>query len=138
VGLLVLYTISTLLVSRHRRGLTEADRAQPAEGQRILGAGDSTRWLSRRSARREVYGDLFIAEGGRVLEGHRRQAVLGGAKQIVLKCVRRYDRPDYIRASQDPFGPEARALPGACTGCLMVLIRATTQMLATRADTSSK
>lgn len=85
----------------------------------------------------EVYSDLFIAEGMAEFSkatGDRRY--WDDAREIVLKCVRRYDRPDYHPAIGKTYlGPEARPFPGArVLGVWMVLIRATTQMLRTRED----
>ena len=55
---------------------------------------------------------------------------------ILLKCVRRYDKPDYHpQIGQTYLGPAARPFPGArVQGVWMVLLRATTQMLAHRDD----
>lgn len=85
----------------------------------------------------EVYSDLFIAEG----MAEYSQAAKDGrywedAKQIVLKCVRRYDRADYHPAiGQTYLGPGAPRFAGArVLGVWMVLIRATTQMLRMKAD----
>ena len=86
----------------------------------------------------EVYGDLFIAEGmAEFSKATGDKRYWEDAKQIVLKCVRRYDRADYHPGIGKTYlGPEARPFPGArVLGVWMVLIRATTQMLATRADT---
>jgi mannose/cellobiose epimerase-like protein (N-acyl-D-glucosamine 2-epimerase family) len=85
----------------------------------------------------EVYSDLFIAEGmAEFSKAAKEQAYWNEAKQIVLKCVRRYDRPDYHSTiGRTYLGPEAPPFPGArVLGVWMVLLRATTQMLATRAD----
>ena len=85
----------------------------------------------------EVYSDLFIAEGMAEFSkaaGDRRY--WDDARAIVLKCVRGYDRPDYNPAIGKTYlGPEAPPFAGArVLGVWMVLIRATTQMLATRPD----
>lgn len=85
----------------------------------------------------EVYSDLFIAEGMAEFSkasGDRRH--WDEAKQIVLKCVRRFDRPDYHPAiGQTYLGPGAPPFAGArVLGVWMVLVRATRQMLAMRAD----
>ena len=85
----------------------------------------------------EVYSDLFIAEGmAEFSKAAADNQYWEDAKQIVLKCVRRYDRPDYHpMIGKTYLGPEARPFPGArVLGVWMVLLRATTQMLATRAD----
>jgi mannose/cellobiose epimerase-like protein (N-acyl-D-glucosamine 2-epimerase family) len=89
------------------------------------------------SADGEVYGDLFIAEGlaefGKAT-GDRTLWV--EAKQILLKCVRLYDRPDYRPTiGQTYLGPAAPPFPGArIQGVWMTLIRAATQMLEMRRD----
>ncbi len=85
----------------------------------------------------EVYGDLFIAEGmAEFSKAAADKRYWDDAKQIVLKCVRRYDLPDYHPSiGQTYLGPNAPAFPGArVLGVWMVLIRATTQMLAMRPD----
>jgi N-acylglucosamine 2-epimerase len=85
----------------------------------------------------EVYSDLFIAEGlAEFSKAAKDRRYWDQAKQIVLKCVRHYDRPDYHPAIGKTYlGPDAKAFPGArVLGVWMVLIRATTQMLATRQD----
>jgi N-acylglucosamine 2-epimerase len=89
------------------------------------------------SADGEVYGDLFIAEGLTELSkatGDR--AFWDEAKQILLKCVRLYDRPDYRQTiGQTYLGPSARPFPGArIQGVWMTLIRAATQMLEMHPD----
>ena len=84
-----------------------------------------------------IYGDLFVAEG---LAEYARAAgerkYWDIAKDLILKCVRIYDRPDYepgIVASYT--GPAASPFPGArIQGVSMVLIRALGPMLDQRAD----
>lgn len=85
----------------------------------------------------EVYSDMFVAEG--LAEFSRAtgdRAYWNDARDIVLKCVRRYDRADYHPAvGQTYLGPSARPFPGARVGGVwMVLIRTITQMLAMHAD----
>src|SRR6478672_10206722 len=85
----------------------------------------------------EVYSDLFVAEGLAEFAratGDRKH--WDEARDILLKCVRRYDKPDYHpEIGQTYLGPDARPFPGArVQGVWMVLLRATTQMLATRDD----
>lgn len=85
----------------------------------------------------EIYGDLFIAEGldeYAAATGEERYAQL--ARDLVLKCVEIYDRPDYRPViGQTYFGPEARPFPGArILGAWMVLLRVATQMLERRSD----
>ncbi|MBL8232179.1 MAG: AGE family epimerase/isomerase [Bryobacterales bacterium] len=85
----------------------------------------------------EVYSDLFIAEGmAEFSKASGDKRYWDEAKQIVLKCVRRFDRPDYHPAiGETYFGPGAPRFGGArVLGVWMVLIRATRQMLAMRAD----
>ncbi|MBO0720324.1 MAG: AGE family epimerase/isomerase [Blastocatellia bacterium] len=85
----------------------------------------------------EVYSDMFIAEGlAEFSRASGQSEYWDKAKQIVLKCVQRYDRPDYHPAiGQTYLGPSAPPFPGArVVGVWMVLLRATTQMLAMRFD----
>lgn len=85
----------------------------------------------------EVYSDLFIAEGmAEFSRASRDPRYWQDAKQIVLRCVRRFDRPDYHPAIGKTYlGPDARPFPGArVLGVWMVLIRAATQMLRDRPD----
>ncbi len=96
-------------------------------------AGDTT-WpvgLTREGKPRggpssEIYGDLFVAEG--LIEyakasGARKYHEL--AKDIIRKCVRIYDRPDYMPdVGRSYLGPGAPLFPGArVQGVSMVLIR---------------
>lgn len=85
----------------------------------------------------EIYGDLFIAEGldeYAHATGERTHADL--ARELVLKCVRLYDRPDYRPViGRTYLGPDARPFPGArILGAWMVLLRVCTQMLERRPD----
>lgn len=89
------------------------------------------------SADGEIYGDLFIAEGlseYAKATGEPRYAEL--AHDLVMKCVRLYDRADYRPAiGRTYLGPDARPFPGArILGVWMVLLRACTQMLERRRD----
>lgn len=89
------------------------------------------------SADGEIYGDLFIAEGlAEFSKATGEAAYWDQAKQILLKCVRLYDRPDYRPTiGQTYLGPSARTFPGArIQGVWMTLIRAATQMLQMRSD----
>src|SRR5690348_10259379 len=85
----------------------------------------------------EVYGDMFIAEGlaefSRATGEHNHR---DQAREIVLKCVRRYDQPDYHPTiGQTYLGPGARDFPGArIEGVWMVLIRTLSQMIAMKPD----
>jgi len=85
----------------------------------------------------ELYGDMFIAEGlAELSKATGEKRYWEDAKQIVLKCVRRYDRDDYNpKIGQTYLGPDARPFPGArIEGVWMVIIRTTTQMLEMRPD----
>lgn len=84
------------------------------------------------SADGEVYGDIFIAEGlAEFSKATSDRAFWDHAKQILLKCVRLYDRPNYRPAiGQTYLGPNASPFPGArIQGVWMTLIRVATQML---------
>jgi len=84
-----------------------------------------------------VYGDLFIAEGlAEYSKAAAEPKYWDMAKDIVLKCVRVYDRPDYEpRIGETYLGPGAPPFPGArIQGVWMVLLRLATQMLETRKD----
>lgn len=89
------------------------------------------------SADGEVYGDIFIAEGlAEFSKATGDRSPWEKAKQILLKCVRLYDRPDYRpRIGQTYLGPSARPFPGArIQGVWMTLVRTATQMLEMRPD----
>jgi len=89
------------------------------------------------SADGEIYGDLFIAEGlAEFSKATGDRSFWDEAKQILLKCVRLYDRPDYRPTiGQTYLGPSARPFPGArIQGVWMTLVRAATQMLEIRPD----
>lgn len=86
---------------------------------------------------RAVYGDLFVAEGLAEYSkavAEPRYWVL--AKDIILKCIRAYDRPGYEPGIGKTYlGPGAPPFPGArIQGVWMVLLRLATQMLETRSD----
>ena len=86
----------------------------------------------------ELYGDMFIAEGlAEFSKASGEGKYWDQARDIVLKCMRRYDRPDYHPSiGQTYLGPEAPDFPGArIEGVWMVLIRTLSQMLAMKADT---
>jgi N-acylglucosamine 2-epimerase len=85
----------------------------------------------------EVYGDMFIAEGlAEFSRASGERKYWDEAREIVLKCVRRYDQPDYHPTiGQTYLGPGAPDFPGArIEGVWMVLIRTCSQMLATQSD----
>jgi hypothetical protein len=83
----------------------------------------------------EIYGDLFIAEGlAELSKATGDKKFWDEAKNLVLKCVRIYDREDYRPTiGQTYLGKDARPFPGArIQGAWMVLIRVATQMLEMR------
>ena len=85
----------------------------------------------------EIYGDLFIAEGlAEFSKATGEKRYWDDAKDLVLKSVRVYDRPDYRPTiGQTYLGKDARPFPGArIQGAWMVLLRVATQMLEMRAD----
>ena len=85
----------------------------------------------------ELYGDIFIAEGlVELSKATDEKKYWDDAKEIVLKCVRRYDREDYNpKIGETYLGLGARPFPGArIEGVWMVLIRTTTQMLEMQPD----
>lgn len=89
------------------------------------------------SADGEIYGDLFIAEGlAEYSKAINERSYWDTARELVLKCVRLYDREDYRPTiGQTYLGPNAPRFPGArIQGVWMVLIRVATQMLDMRAD----
>ena len=85
----------------------------------------------------EIYGDLFVAEGldeyARAT-GERKYHEL--AKDLIRKCVRIFDRPDYRPdIGQTYLGPGAPLLPGArIQGVWMVLTNILTSMLEAQPD----
>ncbi len=84
-----------------------------------------------------IYGDVFIAEGlAEYSKATADSQYWDLAKQILLKCLRVYNRaeydPDVVR---EYSGPEPIRFPGArIQGVAMVLIRTLTQMLAMHPD----
>ncbi len=85
----------------------------------------------------QIYGDLFIAEG------LAQYAMATGtaqywrlAREIVLKCMRIYNRPDYYPAIGKTYlGKNAPPFPGArILGVWMVFLRVVTQMLEFQRD----
>lgn len=86
---------------------------------------------------KQVYGDLFIAEGlAEYAKATKDWSYWEFAKELVLKCVRIYDRPDYYpEIGKTYLGNSAPLFPGArILGVWMVLIRVISQMLEMRAD----
>jgi mannose/cellobiose epimerase-like protein (N-acyl-D-glucosamine 2-epimerase family) len=85
----------------------------------------------------EVYGDMFIAEGlAEFSRASGERKYWDQAREIVLKCARRYDRPDYHPTiGQTYLGPTAPDFSGArIEGVWMVFIRTASQMLTMHAD----
>jgi N-acylglucosamine 2-epimerase len=86
---------------------------------------------------RDIYGDMFIAEG--LVEFSRasgERKYWDQAREIVLKCLHKYDQPDYLpEIGQTYLGPSAPPFPGArIEGHWMVFLGTTTQMLAMHPD----
>lgn len=89
------------------------------------------------SAEGEIYGDIFIAEGlSEFSKATGDRSLWEEARQILLKCVRLYDRSDYRPTiGQTYLGPSAPPFSGArIQGVWMTLIRTATQMLEMRSD----
>jgi len=85
----------------------------------------------------QIYGDLFIAEGlAQFYRATGEERWWKQAVDIVRKCVRIYDRPDYApEIGRTYLGKNARPFPGArIIGVWMVLVRCATQMLRIRQD----
>ncbi len=89
---------------------------------------------------KEVYGDLFIAGGfaefGRAAK---EPAYWDRAKQMLLKCVRLYDRPDYAPSAPkvylDKIMSDPPELPGArLLAVWMLLLHLGSQLLTQRED----
>jgi len=82
----------------------------------------------------DIYGDLFIANGlseySKVPGNEEYRDV---AKDILIKCIRRYDRSDYDYSVY--YGPEEpHATPARVLGHWMVILRLATQMLESTSD----
>jgi N-acylglucosamine 2-epimerase len=112
-------------------------RARPAGADTLWPVTLTREGQPRNPPATAIYGDLFVAEGLAEFAratGDRRYWDI--AKELVLKCDRIYDRPDYepdIVASYS--GPPPMPFPGArIQGVSMVLLRVTGQMLDHRAD----
>ncbi len=85
----------------------------------------------------QVYGDMFIAHGLAEFakaSGEDRYRII--AKEIMEKCIRVYDRPDYqAESGRSYLGKDAPPFPGArIVGVWMVLILFATQMLELKPD----
>ena len=82
----------------------------------------------------DIYGDLFIANGlAEYSKACGEESYWNKAKQIMLKCIRIYDRSDY--PYQVTYGPEAPPMKGLrILGHWMVFLRMSTQMLEHKSD----
>jgi N-acylglucosamine 2-epimerase len=89
----------------------------------------------------EVYSDMFVAEGmAEYSKAVGDRKYWDEAREIVLKCARRYDRTDYHPSIGATYlGAGATPFPGArVEGVWMVFIRTIKQMLAMRPDDELK
>ena len=89
----------------------------------------------------EVSGDLFIANGlAEYSWATGKTEYWDLAKEIIAKCVRLFDKPDYApNAVKTYLGGDASSMPGArLMGVWMCLLNITTQMLAHREDPDLK
>jgi len=88
-------------------------------------------------AAKEVYGDLFIAEGlaeyGKAVGDEQYRDI---AEKILFKCIKIYDRNDYVlNACKVYMGPDATDIPGArILGVWMVILRLSSQLLRQKYD----
>jgi N-acylglucosamine 2-epimerase len=78
---------------------------------------------------KEIYGDLFVATGlSEFSKATGDKAYWHKAKNLLLKCVRKYDEPDY--AFHPDYGPDVTPFPGErILGHWMIFLRLSTQML---------
>jgi N-acylglucosamine 2-epimerase len=87
---------------------------------------------------KQVYGDLFIANGlAEYARACGEERYWDMAKQLVLKCVKLYDRPDYDPTAPIVYlaGDEGSQMPGVrLLGVWMLLVRVGSRMLAHRED----
>ncbi|HDY88935.1 MAG TPA: hypothetical protein ENH82_12585 [bacterium] len=106
----------------------EGDRFWP---QLMTREGKPTTWISR------VYGDLFVATGlQEYSKAVKDDYYWDMAKDIMLKCMRMYDRPDYGKSVD---GSEALSPPGKrYLGHWMIFIRLASQMLEFKTDPEVK
>ena len=81
-----------------------------------------------------IYDDLFVANGlSEYSKATGENKYWQKAKDILLKCIRIYDRPDYPYHAD--YGPDVLAMPGErILGHWMILLRLTTQMLEFKSD----
>lgn len=86
---------------------------------------------------KRVYGDIFVANGlAEYAKASGKDEYWDMAKEIMVKCLKIYDRPDYYpQAARDYLGENAPIVPGArVLGHWMVLLNLTSQMLEFRLD----
>jgi len=83
---------------------------------------------------KEIYGDLFVATGlSEFSKATSDEAYWQKAKKILLKCVRKYDEPNYaFHADYEPNVPPF--LGERILGHWMILLRLSTQMLEFKKD----
>jgi mannose/cellobiose epimerase-like protein (N-acyl-D-glucosamine 2-epimerase family) len=84
-----------------------------------------------------TYGDLFIAGGlAELAEATKDQKYWQLAKEIIVKCLRLYDKPDFWpESAQSYLGATAPLTPGArIQGPWFVLLNNTSQMLEFQSD----
>jgi mannose/cellobiose epimerase-like protein (N-acyl-D-glucosamine 2-epimerase family) len=85
----------------------------------------------------QVYSDMFIALGLAEFSGASGEMKYWDvAKEIMLKCIRIYDRPDYYpNVGASYLGAEAPPLPGARIGGVwMTIVNCATSMLELKSD----
>lgn len=86
---------------------------------------------------KRVYGDLFVANGfSEYSKATGEDKYWDMAKEIMQKCIKISDRPDYYpEAAQSYLGEDVPLMPGArVLGHWMVLLRLVTQMLEFKPD----
>jgi mannose/cellobiose epimerase-like protein (N-acyl-D-glucosamine 2-epimerase family) len=79
-----------------------------------------------------TYGDMFVAAGlAEYAHASKNEALRKTAKDILLKCLRLYDKPDFWpEAARSYLGPEAPLTPGArVLGPWFVLLNTSSGML---------
>ena len=79
-----------------------------------------------------TYGDMFVAAGlAEYARAAKNEALWKTAKEIMLKCLRLYDKPDFWpEAARSYLGPDAPLTPGVrVLGPWFVLLNTSSQML---------
>jgi mannose/cellobiose epimerase-like protein (N-acyl-D-glucosamine 2-epimerase family) len=81
-----------------------------------------------------IYGDLFVANGlSEYSKATGNDSYWQKAKNILFKCLRIYDSPDYPYHAN--YGPDVSPMPGErVLGHWMILLRLVTQMLELKSD----